>query len=144
MRFRIFIAVSLIAFHAHGSPCTGIDRALPESKKVIFAPAIEKHLNQKMMAQISERIAIAPSDILQLFREGRWHVVYVNTHISDEPYLFYSSSPEKSNGYVLDFSGGAAMDEESSMRKWVAANAPGIPRKLAACFAWHVTKARDM
>jgi len=40
---------------------------------------------------------------------------------------------------VTLWSGVALKKEERDVGDWVLKNAPGIPRKLASCFAWHVT-----
>jgi hypothetical protein len=36
--------------------------------------------------------------------------------------------------------GAAEFDETDEIEQWAEQNAPGIPKKLAACFAWSVTK----
>lgn len=140
------IAVLMVALclnPAFGSPCSGVDRELTNSMKAAFAPDIEKHLNKQQGPLVNQTIYIKPEDILQVFRIGKWHVIYVNNHVSDEPFLFYNSTPQKSAAYLFAWSGAARMDEGPEIEKWVKAQAPSIPRKLAACFAWHVTRARD-
>lgn len=143
MNRSVAIFLCLFALPAVGSPCTGIDRALPKPMKSAFAPAIEKHLNLKLGASVGEKIATRPEDVLKVFRERNWHIVYVNTNVSDEPFLFYSSPPHRSTGYIEAWSGAARMSDGPAIRKWVVANVPGIPSKLADCFAWHVTQVRD-
>ena len=71
-----------------------------------------------------------------------WSIIYVDTHESDEAYVFYAHDPLRSR-YVTLWSGAARMDEEQEIKVWTIKNAPGIPQKLAGCFAWHVTKNRD-
>jgi hypothetical protein len=39
--------------------------------------------------------------------------------------------------------GAATKFEEASIRNWAEKNAPGIPKRLARCFAWYVTKDRN-
>jgi hypothetical protein len=138
------IASCVIAIPAIASPCSGIDRALPEWKKTAFAPAIEKHLNIHFPPQVRQDILVQPNDVLQLFRFGKWHIVYVDNHVSDEPFLFYGSRPDQSDSYLYMWAGAAPMDEEQDIRKSILAKIPGFPNRLAACFAWHVTNARDM
>jgi hypothetical protein len=70
-------------------------------------------------------------------------IFFVETHVSDEPFLFYSGDP-LANRYVTIWSGAARIDEEQDIYDWVIVNAPGIPVELAKCFAWHVTKGRAM
>jgi len=36
-----------------------------------------------------------------------------------------------------------ASDEEQEIRACTLKNAPGLPRRLASCFARHVTKSKD-
>ena len=80
-------------------------------------------------------------DVMESFRFDGWSVLYVDTHETDDAWLFYSGDPARSH-YVTLWGGAATRDEEGSVRSWTTKNAPGIPRKLAACFAWHVTKDR--
>ena len=82
-------------------------------------------------------------DVLQSFQLGRWSIVYVDTHESDSAFLFYSNDPRTSH-YVTLWSGSAQNNEEQSIEDWAVKNAPGIPPKLAKCFAWHVTKDRNL
>jgi len=143
MKLAVFICM-LFALPVFGSPCSDIDRSLSISAKATFAPAIEDHLNKQLGPLVGQAISIEPEDVLQVFRAGKWHIVYVNNHVSDEPFLFYNSAPANSSAYLVAWSGGAAMDEGPEIEKWVKEKAPGIPNNLAACFAWHVTQARDL
>jgi len=115
----------------NSSPCIGVDRSLTESRKAELAPAIAK---QEMIKTI---------DVLQSFKFGGWSVISVNTHISDEPYLFYSSNPEMAKRPIIAWSGAATIFETTDIERWLLKNAPGIPPRLASCFAWHVTLNRD-
>jgi hypothetical protein len=82
-------------------------------------------------------------DVLQSFQLGRWRILYVDTHQSDEAFLFYSSDPLTSP-QVTSWSGAAQVGEERQIKDWTFKNARGIPSKLAGCFAWYVTKGRDL
>lgn len=124
------------------NPCTGVDRSLSANQRENFSPAIEQHLNNQL--GLKEHISIEPQDVLQVFRLGHWHIVYVGTHVSDEPYLFYAHEPQKSSSYMTIWAGAAMSDEAPEIRRWLIKNASGIPGKLAKCFAWHVSKNRDM
>lgn len=115
----------------NSSPCVGVDRSLTESHKAELASAIAKQGKLKSV------------DVLQSFKFGGWSVIYVNTHISDEPYLFYSSNPVMAKRHVTAWSGAATIFETTDIERWVLQNAPGIPPRLASCFAWHVTLNRD-
>jgi hypothetical protein len=44
---------------------------------------------------------------------------------------------------VTEWSGAATVFETSEIEQWILENAPGIPKRLASCFAWHVTLNRD-
>jgi hypothetical protein len=137
-------ACSLAAIQAAAAPCTGVDRALPPQRKAVYAKAVEAHLNRQLGPEVGQSISLEPSDVLQVFRVGTWHIVYVNTHVSDAAYLFYKAPPQHSGAYLTDWAGAAALDEGPAIRRWLEAVAPGIPAKLAKCFAWHVTQGRDM
>ena len=141
------LAMAGLAIHACASaatPCTGIDRSLSAAQQRNYAVAIEQHLNQQLGPEVQQKITTAPQDIRQVFRLGTWHIVYVHTHVSDEPFLFYPQPPDKATAYVTAWAGSAASDEAPSIRAWLRKNAPGIPPKLARCFAWQVTAARDV
>ncbi len=112
------------------SPCDDVDRGLTNERKAALAPAIARQLHCKR------------SNILQSFRDGNWQIVYVETHESDNGFLFYSRDPLKNN-YVTVWGGVAMGDEQAAIRRWAFKNAPGIPPRLAKCFAWHVTNDRD-
>ena len=130
---QILEAVCLVGVTATAwaaSPCAGVSRDLTSQRKAALAPEIAKQLRVRSV------------DVLQSFRLGGWEIIYVSTGESDEPFLFYSGDPLKS-GYITLWSGAATIHEEQAIKGWTLKNAPGIPRKLAACFAWHVTKDRD-
>jgi hypothetical protein len=114
---------------AVASPCDGMRLTLTTADKATLAPALATQLS-------SPRV-----DVLDEFHSGDWRIVYVDSHVADEAFLFYRGDP-RSTRYVTLWSGGAALDEEASIRAWTIAHAPGIPVALAACFAWHVTKDR--
>jgi hypothetical protein len=131
MKFLAFCLLSLVTCTVYASPCDGVDRSLTEDRKSQLAPVIAKQLN------------VETAKILQSYRYRSWYIIYVNTHVSDEAFLFFSSDPTL-NKYLTVWSGGAAVHEELEIKKWVLNNAKGIPPKLAGCFAWHVTKARNL
>jgi hypothetical protein len=128
--FAIFILV-ISSVYASASPCDCIDRGLKSSQKEILKHEIEKQLKRTVY------------HVLQSFIYGEWSIIYVEPSESDEVFLFYAHNPLTSN-YVAMWSGAAMHNEEKAIMYWVLENVPGIPEKLAACFAWHVTKERDM
>ena len=122
---------TLISLAASASPCDGIDRTLPDARKLELAPVIAK------------QIKVRAVEVLQSYREQDWHIIYAKTQVSDNAFIFFKSDPFKSQ-YLVAWGGKADPDEEAEIAKWVKTKAKGIPPKLAQCFAWHVTKDRDM
>ena len=108
-------------------PCRGIDRSL--------TPQAQRRL-ESAIASEQHRARVAVSDI---FRSGGWAIVYADASDGDQPYLFYSRSPELGAHPVTLWSGGAAIFETTDIARRVMNDAPGIPPKLAECFAWQVT-----
>jgi hypothetical protein len=123
-----FIVITAAAFAA--SPCAGVNRNLTPQRKAVVAPEIAKQLHFKSV------------DVLQSLQFGSWTIFYVNTDESDEMFVFYADDPLRSR-YITLWSGAVVSNEEEAISAWTLKNAPGIPRRLATCFAWHVTKARD-
>ncbi len=113
------------------SPCDNVDRSLTDNSKAVLAPVIAMQLHSQKV------------DVLQAFRFEGWTIIYVDSHDADESFLFYSHDPLH-NRYITRWGGAAAWNEEQSIRAWTIKNAPGIPLKLASCFAWHVTNDRTM
>jgi hypothetical protein len=109
--------------------CTDVDRTLSKERVKALGPIIAKQLGAKH------------AEISQSFRFGGWIILYVSTGEADDAYVFYSGDPMRSN-YVTLWSGAAREDENKEIQDWTLKNAPGIPRTLASCFAWHVTKDR--
>ncbi|WP_266160433.1 hypothetical protein [Dyella silvatica] len=130
MRYLVFFSLWLGFAQAWASPCEAIDRRLSTSQKNVWAPAIAKQLGASSVS------------VLQSFSKGDWRIIYVDSPISDPPFLFFHGDPRTTH-YVDAWAGGATKDEEAEIRSWVNQQVPGIPTELAACFAWHVTKGRD-
>ncbi|MBV8659184.1 MAG: hypothetical protein JO142_15290 [Burkholderiales bacterium] len=110
----------------HASPCSDVDRSLSAGVKKSLAPHIAKH-------ESFEKV-----EVLSSFAFGGWHIIEIETYVSDEPYLFYPADPTSSRS-VAAWGGAATIFETADVEKWTVENAPGIPPKLASCFAWHVT-----
>lgn len=115
---------------AWAAPCDGVARDLTDKRNVELAPKIAEYLH------------VASVDVLEELRIGSWSIVSVETHQSDEPYLFFAHDP-LTHGPITLWSGAASYFEEDSIRHWVVKHAPNIPPKLARCFAWHVTRDRN-
>lgn len=75
----------------------------------------------------------------QSFRLDSWSIIYVETQQSDPVYLFYKQNPSLGK-FVTMWSGAARVDEGPSISVWAQRTVPGIPKRLAECFAWHVTE----
>ena len=131
MKFLAFSLFLMVSFNASATPCDGVDRSLSEVRKNQLAPVIAKQLNVKSV------------EILQSLSYRNWFIIYANTHVSDNPFLFFSGDPTLGK-HLTVWSGAATVDEEPEIKQWVLNNAKGIPSKLAGCFAWHVTKGRGL
>jgi len=116
---------------ADGHACNGIDRSLP------------KRLAQRFEAAARRQFDDPQAEVPQLFRYQSWTIAYVSFTKSDPGYVFYRGDPLRSH-YVTIWGGAARGDEEDEIRAWAEQYARGIPTRLAACFAWHLTKDRDM
>lgn len=111
------------------SPCEDFSLRLSSAQKKSWSEAIAKQLR-------------APSaDMLAAFGSKRWRIVYVDTHQSDEVFLFYSNTPTNSR-YVNMWSGAAMRSEGPTLEEWLLNSVPGIPKELASCFAWYATVGR--
>jgi hypothetical protein len=53
----------------------------------------------------------------------------------------YTPGPLKRHS-VTEWGRAASEGEEKEIKDWTLKNAPGIPERLARCFAWHVTPDR--
>ena len=127
----IATSMALLSQIANASPCDGIDRTLTSERKLELAPVIAKQIKVKSV------------DVLQSYREGTWHIIYAKTPVSENAFFFFKADPIKSQ-YLVAWGGKARPDEEAEIAKWVKGKAKGISPKLAQCFAWHVTKDRDV
>lgn len=96
-----------------------------------------------MVPAISKQLHLPKVAVRQSFRNNDWNIIYVETFVSDETFLFFSGDP-LNNHYITKWSGGASPSEEEDIRGWVKKNLPNIPEKLADCFAYHVTHDHDM
>jgi len=110
-------------------PCDNVDRSLTVDEKATLAPVIARQLDAQKV------------DVMGSFRLVGWIILYVDSHQADDAFLFYSHNPLR-NRYLTMWGGAATVDEEPDIRAWILKNAPGIPPKLASCFAWYVTHAR--
>jgi hypothetical protein len=135
------LAVLYVAAQAaFANPCRGVDRSLSEQQEASFAPVLERHMRAGFDPRLATVIVVEREDVLGLFRTQGWYIVYANNHATDDPYLFYSTDPAKASRYVGAWAGSAAADEGAEIQAWVTQEMPGIPKVLAECFAWYVTR----
>lgn len=114
----------------HSNPCKGVDRTFTNAQKAALTPVIASQQGWKTVK------------LNQSFRLGKWQIIYLENGVSDDPYIFYPDSPR--NAKSLGMWGGAAtIFETAEILNWTIQNIPGIPNRLARCFAWHVTFNRD-
>lgn len=127
-RFLIICALIVVSTAKTwpASPCSGIKHDLSSKQKAALAPLIAKQMGHDKV------------DVLRSLQYGEWRILYVVTNVSDDQYVFYSHHPAKSR-YITTWGGVATSDEEKAIKNWTIQNAPGIPERLAACFAWNVT-----
>jgi hypothetical protein len=131
MRHWLAILIFVISLPLGATPCASIDRSLTPAQKQAWAPVIAKQLK------------LGKVDVLQVFHQHNWRVIYVGTSRSDNAFLFYRDDPSRSR-YITVWAGYAQADEEASIEQWTLKNVPGITPALAQCFAWYVAQHRDM
>ena len=113
------------------SACRGVDFSLTPHRRAALTPALLSKLK-------AEDNRIADIEILNSYRYGGWTILYINSHISDEFFLFFHGDPRRTR-YVASFQGAVGVDEGPETKSWTLANAPGIPLRLADCFVALVT-----
>lgn len=99
--------------------------------------------NDKLCSAIASQLNVEDIDILQTFTFKNWSILYVDPHVADMVFLFYNSNPLKKH-FVYSWSGAAMSNEELSIQNIVINAISNIPQDLAYCFAWHVTRDRDL
>ncbi len=108
-------------------PCSSARTALDANRKFELARAI------------SESEGFPNSTVLTYIGFQSWHIVLTTAGLGDPPYLVYREDPAKGGKPVASWAGAATIFETTELRDWLLANAPGIPRRLADCWAWQVT-----
>lgn len=91
---------------------------------------------------ISRQLNVANANVLSVFKDQAWSVVYVETDVADNAFLFYSGNIY-SDDFVTLWSGAAEISDEKNIAKWAEDNVKGIPDELARCFAWYTTHGRN-
>jgi hypothetical protein len=95
----------------------------------------EKYYVKHLKKEMSD---VQKVKVLEAYEYEGWRIIYVDTFVSDEPYLFYKGMP--SDGPFLTFwSGAATYFETEETDAYIQKEAKGIPAKLSKCFAHMVT-----
>jgi hypothetical protein len=137
--FCLLLVAGPGAAAASSAECSGVDRTVTEETKARLAPLVAAQLETPTD---TGQLKVSTVDVLESFRSRAWTILYVDTHTSDNAFLFYRESATGAR-FVTLWAGAARSDEQRQIRQWVQKNAPGIPTRLANCFAWHVTQDRD-
>lgn len=112
-----------------GTPCDGVERDLGLTAEQIVT----------LKANIGPQVNATKIDIINVFKMKGWSVIYIDTHNSDETYLFFTGDILTSH-YVTEWSGAATIFEGAELTTQFKQNAPGIPEHLAQCMAWHIAE----
>jgi TctA family transporter len=110
-------------------PCDRIKQQLSIDRQKFLQTSVAKQLNASTV------------ELLAAFASGGWSVLYVDTHQSDEVFLFYSTDPANTS-FLNMWSGAAMRNEAPAIESWAIKSTPGIPKALAGCFAWYATAGR--
>lgn len=94
-----------------------------------------------LQAAVAKQLKVSAVDLLAVFADGGWSILYVDTHQSDEVFLLYSTDPVRTP-FLSMWSGAAMRNEGPAIEAWAQRNVSGIPQRLAACFAWYATVGR--
>jgi hypothetical protein len=133
---RFSVLMAIISSAALASPCTGIDRTLTEERKAALAPIISRQVAQQLHD-------VESVEVIQSFYYRDWYIIEVNTHVSDEGFLIYKGDPSKGN-YLKILAGAYTKEDERVILKSIqVGKTKGIPKVLARCIAWHLTKGQS-
>lgn len=91
---------------------------------------------------ISKQVDVESVNIISIFSDRDWSVIYIETDVADNAFLFYPGNIYKGRFATL-WSGAAGIAEEESLFQWAKDNAHGISDSLAHCFAWYSTHRRN-
>jgi hypothetical protein len=138
----LVIAICISGIANASTPCRGIDRRLTAQQKIELAPIVLRQLNEKRPER-QGLTYVTSVDVLRSFRFQSWTILYVAPDNADEAFLFYSHDPMKSNYVTLD-AGSVPFFEEPEIESNIIKMVPGIPVKLAECYAWYFTRGRDI
>jgi hypothetical protein len=115
-------ALMLLVACAHASPCDRANRTLTSAQRADFAVAV------------ADQLETSSAKILRSYRIGNWYLLYVDTRVADEAFVFFRGDPP-THRYVALWNGAGARTGQDELRIWARTNAPGVPETLAKCFA---------
>lgn len=107
----------------YATPCDGVDRSLNAKRRAVVGAAIAREQGLRKV------------QVFESFRRDGWSILFTDASVGDEPYLFYSRDPVTGAHPIGAWSGAAVLFETSEIGQWVRENVPGIPARLADCFA---------
>lgn len=134
IRILIVAILVLSCDFAVARNCDSVSRELKDAEKTAVAPILVDQLKKEMPN-------VKDIEVLKKFKFKKWIIYKVNSKVSDEPFMFYNGEPSAAT-YVGDWSGVARIQDTNEIFDWTTENMKGIPKELAKCFAWHVTKER--
>lgn len=122
-----FILLSLLLCNCAyaNSPCTQMIQSLNPMQK------------KQLEMDISRQESIDKVNILKVFKDKNWLIIYVDPYVSDKIFFFYHEDIYNKKYLIAEWSGGADTTEEDDIQNWVKINAKGIPDKLTKCFSWY-------
>lgn len=133
-----FVFLILCVSGMAANPYPEIDRNLDEKFAIEIAPSLAKQLQEEFQKNLHKSLDVKVK-VLKSFKFEKWTILYVDTRVSDEDYLFFSGDPRNSK-YVTSWSGMAEKNDAQLIKNWVLKDAPGIPKRLLEFFVWYVTE----
>ena len=128
---HLIVAAAAFPIASHGEDvCRGIGPS---------EPAVHRELDRAAATALSLKDAV----VRQVYSDGTWRILYATSSDAEGAYVFYSSLSQPARPVAI-WAGAARADETADIARWVRGNAPGIPDRLADCFATYVTTRRRM
>lgn len=127
----ILLSLSLCNCAYAKSPCTQMIKSLSITQK------------KQLEIDISRQAHIEKTNILKVFKDKDWLIMYADTYVSDETFFFYHEDTYNKKTLITEWSGGAIPAEDDDIQNWVKINAKGISDKLTKCFSWYAIFGRS-
>ena len=94
----LLIAIASVARQGGAEPCNGVDRSLSADQRASVAPAVERHLKNVLEPQVAAPVRVDSADVLGVFRIAQWEVIHVDSHATDDLYVYNEVRPHSSCG----------------------------------------------